>query len=196
MEFLLIGESKLKILLCESEMKEYGLDPPPEDSGGVGFRRAFYKIIDIAKHEVGFDPSGDKILIQFYPMRTGGCEVFVTKLGILSEQSRRLVTRSNRITIIERNKSYYSFDSLEDLQSCAVAVKRHAEGYSPKADVYFLNGTYYLCIEEYAKGGEPIEFPSLLEFSRQLTADFESYLSEHAELLCEACGIEIFSKLD
>ena len=81
MEFLLIGESKIKIVLSSAEAKKQGLDTTSADVSGPLARRVLWRILDMAKTEVGFDPKGDKVLIQLYPLANGGCELFVTKLG-------------------------------------------------------------------------------------------------------------------
>ncbi|MBE6532403.1 MAG: adaptor protein MecA [Ruminococcaceae bacterium] len=192
-EFLLIGESKLKIVVNDEEMKKYGLFSSNTDSGGQGLRRAFWRVLDIAKSEVGFDPAGDKVLIQYYPVKSGGCEIFVTKLGILPESSAKLVSRSNKIEILSRSRSYYAFDSLSELRAFCRAIKVSSPDTFPKSDVYYDNEKYFLSIEEYGKGGETIEFPCILEFAKGLTADFGLYISEHADRLSDGDGIERFS---
>ena len=194
MEFLLIGESKLKIVLGEEEMEKYGLSSSA-DSCGQSVRRAFWRVLDIAKSEVGFDPAGDKVIIQYYPIKSGGCEIFVTKLGILPEASARLVLRSNKIEVLSRNKSYYAFDSILELRAFCKAIKTASPDSFPKSDVYCENEKYFLSIEEYGKGGEPVEFPCILEFGTGVTADLSIYISEHADRLTFGDGVEQFAGL-
>lgn len=195
MEFLLIGESKIKIVLNKEEAERYKLDSVAPDVSGPGARRAFWRILDMAREEVGFDPAGDKVLIQVYPLKSGGCEIFVTKLGILSESSARLVSKSDRIAMLSKKRSLYSFDSLDDIISASRAVKNQSGSTSPGSDVYTDGEKYYLAIEEYGKGGEPLEFPCILEFSSALTADLSVYISEHSTCLTDGDGIERFCEL-
>lgn len=195
MEFLLIGESKIKIVLSREEAEGYGLDSGTPDVSGPVARRAFWRILDRAKAEVGFDPAGDKVLIQVYPIKNGGCEIFVTKLGILSESSARLVSKSDRIAMLSKKRSLYAFDNIEDIIAASVAVRSISREISPKSDVYTDGKKYYLSIEEYGKGGEPIEFPCILEFGTGLTAELSGYICEHADCLTEGDGIERFSSL-
>lgn len=195
MEFLLIGESKIKIVLDKEETEKYKLDSSIPDVSGPAARRSFWRILDMARAEVGFDPAGDKILIQLYPLKSGGCEIFVTKLGILSEASARLVSKSDRIAMLSKKRSIYSFDSLEDIISAARAVKNQSGSTSPRSDVYTDGEKYFLSIEEYGKGGEPVEFPCILEFSSALTADLSVYISEHTTRLTDGDGIARFSSL-
>ena len=119
MEFLLIGESKIKIVLNRKEAERYHLDTSTPDVSGPGARRIFWSILEEAKREVGFDPAGDKVLIQLYPLKGGGCEIFVTKLGILSESSARLrYTPFSQITGSGRLKpSAFSFSISSSISS-------------------------------------------------------------------------------
>lgn len=195
MEFLLIGESKIKIVLNRKEAERYHLDTSTPDVSGPGARRIFWSILEEAKREVGFDPAGDKVLVQLYPLKGGGCEIFVTKLGILSESSARLVSKSDRIAMLSKKISLYSFDGLDDIIAAAIAVKSQVGDLSPISDVFTDGVRYYLSVEEYGKGGEPVEFPCILEFGTQVTAELSSYIFEHADRLTDGDGIERFSSL-
>ena len=195
MEFLLVGESKIKIVLSEDERVSYNLNAAAPDISGPSARRSFWSILDMAKREVGFDPSGDKILIQLYPLKQGGCEIFVTKLGILPEVSARVVAKSNKVALLSKKKSLYVFSELDDLINAAKAIKVTSGDTAPESDVYFDEDKYYLSIEEYGKGGEPMEFLCIMEFGRELTADMFTYILEHANRLTDGDGVEKFSML-
>ena len=195
MEFLLVGESKIKIVLSEEERVGFNLNANAPDVSGPSARRSFWNILDMAKKEVGFDPAGDKVLIQLYPMSHGGCEIFVTKLGVLPETSAKIVSKSNKVAMLSKKKSLYAFSSLDDITNATRAIKAISGDVTVKSDVYFQNDKYYLSIEEYGKGGEPMEFPCVLEFATELTADMFTYILEHCHLLTDGDGIEIFSML-
>jgi len=194
LEFLLVGESKLKIIMTAEEMVRHKLSPD-QDAGTASQRRAFWQVLELAKREVGFDPAGDKVLIQFYPTKPGGCEVFVTKLGILSGTSARIVSKSDRVSMLSRRKSFYIFDTAEDIISAAKAIKRLSDE-PPESDVYVSDkGKFYLALDEYAKGGELAEFPCVLEYGRILAPDFGVYVEEHCEKVAGHNGIDSFSRL-
>ena len=191
MEFLLIGEAKLKIVMTEEETERYKLDSLGAECNTAEGRRAFWQVLDMARSEVGFDPAGDKVLIQFYPIKAGGCEVFVTKLGILPSNSARLVSRSDKISMLSRRKSYYYFEKAEDLQGALSALRRVLGSFRPEADAYKSDsGAYYLAIEEYGKGGESLEFPQILEFGKGVTEDLQLYVVEHFEKIADKDAIE------
>ncbi len=196
MEFLLIGQSKLKIVMKDSEVKKYKLDTECGDLENPLSRRAFWRVLEAAREEVGFDPAGDKVLIQFYPIKDGGCEIFVTKLGLLPESSARLVSRSDKVSLLSKRQSFYVFEGISELAGAARAVKQAAGEGIPRCDVYLApSGRYFLAIEEYGRGGERAEFPCISEFGGLLAADFLAYLKEHCTPLAEGNGIEVFSAL-
>ena len=195
MEFLLIGEAKLKIVISDEELKKYKIDSISAEGCGSSVRRSFWKILDMAKSEVGFDPKGDKVLVQFYPMRGGGCEVFVTKLGILPEASARIVAKSDKIAMLSKQKSVYAFDCYENFLGAIRAIAARCDGDTLESDVYFNDGKFYLSLDEYGKGGEGAEFPALIEFGISVPRDGAHYIFEHAKQLTRGDGIEIFKNL-
>ena len=73
MELLRIGESKLKVTLSSEDMERYSLDGDSMDYDNTETRSAVWQILDEAKHKTGFDAGGEKIFVQVYPARGGGC---------------------------------------------------------------------------------------------------------------------------
>ena len=188
MKFLLVSDSKLKITLTSYEMREYSIDPDTVDHFNSDSRRGFWRILEIARLRVGFDASGDKVLIQFYPINKEECEVFVTKLGILTPGNARLVSKSDRVSTMQQSRSFYAFESLDDLSSAVLEMSGASDA---ESSLYRLcDGRLVLSLLEYKMGTEHAEFPVLWEYSRRLSADFEGYLLEHSELLIEGCAIE------
>ena len=52
-----------------------------------------------------------------------------------------------------------------------------------------------MALDEYAKGGDPNEFPCVLEYGRVLPTDLGIYIEEHCDVIAEHDGIERFSQL-
>ena len=193
MEFLNVGKSKLKIIMSDDELSRYGLSNCETGMDNPDVRRAFWRVLELAGSEVGFDPTDDKVLVQFYPIKKGGGEIFVTKLGLLSDSSARVVSSSDRVSILSHHRSLYRFESLDDLVRASVAVSRLSHT-SPTCDVYLdSGGKYYMLVDEYGKGGESSEYPILLEFGKRLTAELSSYICEHALCLAVGNGVELMS---
>ncbi len=81
MELIVISESKLKIMLTAPDMARYRLESARMDCADARTRAAFRHIFDDARAEIGFDTEGERLFVQLYASREGGCEIFVTKLG-------------------------------------------------------------------------------------------------------------------
>lgn len=82
MELIKISQSRLKIMLTSEDMNEFKLDFPDltnENCQSPEARRALRCILEKAKEITGFDTGADRVFIQLYPSREGGCEMFVSK---------------------------------------------------------------------------------------------------------------------
>ena len=106
-----------------------------------------------------------------------------------------MVARSDRVSLLLRKKNYYSFDSLDELILAAKAVRKNAPEVNIDSDVYLLSDRYFLSVDEYGKGGEGVEFPSILEFATPVTAELSAFIIEHSTRLTKGDGIEKFSSL-
>ena len=69
MELILISENKLKITLTECDMKQYDLDCDDIDYDNTETRKAFWSILDEAKHRTGFDAASQRVFIQRHLLR-------------------------------------------------------------------------------------------------------------------------------
>lgn len=85
MELIKISASKLKIMLSVPDMQKYDLEADSIDCADERTREAFRHIFDDAGAQVDFRTEGERLFIQLYTSRGGGCEIFVTKLGPKSD---------------------------------------------------------------------------------------------------------------
>ncbi len=114
MDYLRIGDSKLKITLTEEELLFYGMDLSALDYASTETRRAFWAILDDAKHATGFDAAATKVCVQIYTSKTGGCEMFVTEADAsVNEKSMALTVCGILPKLYE--KTICKFDSLAAL---------------------------------------------------------------------------------
>lgn len=81
MELIVIDENKLKIMLSAPDMRHYELRAERMDCADEETRRAFRHIFHDARDRIGFETEGERLFVQLYTSRGGGCEIFVTKLG-------------------------------------------------------------------------------------------------------------------
>jgi negative regulator of genetic competence, sporulation and motility len=141
MELLRINESKLKIMLSLADMEKYRLDGESMDYDNTETRSALWQILDLAKQKTGFDGCGDKLFIQVYPSRGGGCEMYVTKVG---EGGGKPCLAP--ISLVRGTQSIYRFESVETLLSVCKKLKEC--GYTDESAAYAKEGAYYLVIRE------------------------------------------------
>ena len=163
MEFILINENKMKVMLSATDLEEFEIEAEELDYANTDTKRMFWDILSRAKHSTGFDTDGQRVLVQLYPSRHGGCEMFVTKIGILgsadtsneySANAQPLL--SEKITVRPRNErnrgskkqlSAYRFESLELMLS--VCRQLVSLGYDGDSSAYVGdNGKFYLFISE------------------------------------------------
>lgn len=196
MEVLKISDSKLKIMLTRQDMQRYRLNSDNIDYNDSRTKHSFWQILDAVKESHGFDTSGDKVLIQYYPSKDGGCELFVTKLGILPAASERTIAKSNRITMLEERRTVYRFEDFETMLIGARLIK-NSSGIKYSDAFLGESGEYYLEIFErgaaYAAG--LCEFSRLLEFSVAVPPSKYPYITEHCEKLTDGTAVELLSEL-
>ena len=86
MEIILISECKLKIALREEDLAAFEIRADELDYSNTETKRMFWDLLTRAKQKTGFDTDGQRVLVQLYPSKDGGCEMFVTKIGLLDEE--------------------------------------------------------------------------------------------------------------
>ena len=196
MELLLISENKLKITLSECDMKQYELDCNTVDYDNTETRRAFWSILDEAKHRTGFDAASQRVFIQLYPSKEGGCEMYVTKLSPRS--SSELTERPSHALIpLSRRYLCYSFDSMEDMLS--VCRKLSAIGFSGSSGAAKRDdGRYILVIDEPEENAYIglCEHSFIDEFGRRENVKHVKLMChEHASCICKENAVEILGSL-
>lgn len=189
MEFLKIGKNKLKITLTTDELKRYKLDKIGADDDLAPHRRALFRVIDLAGQKVGFSPGAEKLLLQFYPTCRGG-EIFVTKLSILTEAQKNIISRSDNLTTATRTRRAYFFNTLADAIALSKSISSKCDPPSDSALYITEFGTAVLEVVEYPGDESTTEFPELSEFSDRLTSEFFAYLREHSIPLYEKNAIK------
>ncbi len=179
MDFLIINENKLKIMLSCDEVGKYGIENEKADYQNPETRKAFWKILDRANEECGFKVRGDKLLIQYYPSK-GGAEIFVTRLGKISLGAERNIAVSDSITMLSSKNMIYRFESLEVLLRLCREMEKSLPG--ANADLYHAeDGCYYLFFEERSDTATLSPFSLISEFGEEIPQNMESYIKEHAE---------------
>ena len=206
MEWIRISESKLKIMLSAEDAKRYALDCNTADFADDATRTVFREILTEVRSETGFDATEDKVYIQMYPSKSGGCELFVTKMGLLlsngQTDDRSPVKRAStaRPLLAPRREARqrqcaFVFGELEHLLALC---RRMSALYTGESQIWKSErGSWWLIL---CDGGDPFslreDFRFAREYGTQANADeVRAYLSEHGTCLCAKNGIAVFARL-
>lgn len=198
MEYILINDSKLKIILEERELEEWDISIDELDYSNPAAKRVFEGLLGYAKQELGFDTSGYKVLIQLYPSKDGGCELFVTRLGESSErQSKSSRSRKEKKQAEQRA---YSFDKLSHL--LAVCKRLCLSGFTGESSAWFdKEGKWFLLMSlegdsDSSKLLPPDRFSFITEYGEYENPKALSlYLGEYAKAVCENDAALILGKI-
>jgi len=194
MELIRISDSKLKVMLSADDMREYEFD----DINTIHTKEAFRNLMREAKNRCGFNALEGRVFVQLYRSRSGGCELFVTKLPKAEhenipapcESEERMHTEYRRY--YEKQESVnrqviYGFDEMRNLLSvCEVLL---ASRYSGTSTAYAEKGrhAFYLALDEET-------FAAGEHFGTLCPSSFCYYINEHCDLFCEN-AVPILGKL-
>ena len=215
MDLIRIDDNKLKIMLTPVDMQSYALDDTMDYTKDET-RQAFRSIMSEARSRTGFDAEGNRVYVQLYPSRSGGCEMFVTKLGIrcsadrAAEPSPHVSQRNSHLTAqphaleagaAEGGRSLaFAFTALEDL--LCVCRRLHARAFGGSSAAYRSeDGRYYLLLGEIGSHRQPLLFDRaslsfLNEFGTPQNADaVRLYIREHGRPICERDAVACLAML-
>ena len=162
--FLNIGNAKLKVIITPEECERYGIDTSKTDFTRGEIREVMRDVLLRSEEECGFSVTSEKILVQLYPMPSGECELFVTKLTGLTSKERSVLRASDGLSTMETRRSVYRFESRELLILAARAVSR----FITECDIYMDEGQrYYVTFEEEVLDGLS-ECEELSEFGERM----------------------------
>lgn len=205
MEIIMISENKLKLMLTRQELEEFDLEAEELDYSKTETKRMFWDILNRLKHNVGFQTDGCRVLVQLFPSKDGGCEMFITKIADLRYHAPSETEADPEIlslTPVHYKPSHrtgqkgkpgaFGFDQLNWL--ITVCRRLMGIGYTGKSSAYisddrrfylFLDGldpTGYLPLDEYS---------FIAEYgSTENVEALQSFLCEHGRLLCERDAVE------
>lgn len=170
MEIIRIGNDKLKLILTDGDLKKYSLNTERLDYDNTETRRILWQILDEAKKETGFDAAAERTLVQAYPGRRGGCEIYVTRLV-------RPAKRHGR-------EEVYRFEDADSLFRAAEVALARGDEY--ESALHKGEEAYYLTLMLPASvKDEPFSALSYLEeyAERIKGGGTGAYIREHTECL-------------
>ena len=197
MELILITGRKLKIMLTAEDMKTYRLDCGNMDYDNTETRRAFWSILDEAKHRTGFDAASERVMIRVFPCRSGGCEMFVTKLA---ERKGSNILSISDCEDTDGDELYgiYVFTETDDLLKVCDILAR--SGFDGRSEAYRTNDgatrrkRYYLLL--FGPGANSKKYIFINEYGKELRGNSaEAYIKEHCLCMCRGNAVEILGEL-
>ena len=195
MDMIRISDDKLKVILDKRDMQEYALSSESLDYDNAETRRALWEILDEAKAKLGFNAAENRILVQAYPDRKGGCEIYVTKM----ERSEGEKGERKGARTLRGRESAFCFWDFEALCAVCETLSRQKREY--ESALYLLGDALYLFIkEEIAESILPASRLSSLSFieeyaKRAKTPLEAAYIKEHGEGILEESAIEKLAPL-
>ena len=202
MEWIRISTNKLKIMLSAEDARRYALNCENADYTDLMTRKAFQEILTDVRHETGFDATEDKVYIQMYPSKEGGCELFVTKLGLLlTENNHKEPTptekqppaKSEKSPRTVRKKSNaFSFSHLDDLLALC---RRLSPLYTGESEIWLDEcGVWWLILTEEGDSAVMLnDFNFIREYGQTVSAEqARAVLPEHGRAICLSRAVQAF----
>jgi len=211
MELIVINENKLKIILNEREMNEYGLNENEFHLSLTDTRRVLAKILHSSPIKTGFEGTepNEKLLLQLYPEKNGGCELYITRLlldenfikgeqtPMAAEEKYPLLQSPKPTPTRKKGNLCYSFAKIDDL-ICACRALKDIDSKGESSLYYGNNERYYLFITSREHSADEKSSPEcvLSEFGELESADKALiFLNERGKRLCSKSAILRMSKL-
>ena len=212
MEIIAISESKLKIIMTQKDMQRYGLDENEFYLSVTNTKAILEKILHNCPVKTGFENTdkNDKILIQLYPEKSGGCELFVTKITLDSAEELKeedlmtpfdnnkylLSPATQKSSEIKKSVLVYNFESIDDVIMASRALK--ARNLCTDSSLYKGNNLlYYLMIktsvEENLKSSPSYILSEFGELERSETSILT--LSEYGKCILDKNAIAELSEI-
>ena len=204
MEWIRISTNKLKIMLTAEDARRYALNCNEADYADLLTREAFRDILVAVREKSGFDTSDDKIYIQMYPSKEGGCELFITRLGRLAAGAEKKEHGSERgedekppckRTAIKKRSAAFLFERLEDLT--ALCRRLAIKSYIGESEVWRdEKGLWWIILSE---NGNPLsvrdDYRFAREYGQMLPAEYaRALLPEHGKCICPDNAVDTFAR--
>ena len=190
MEFLVVSKTKLKAILDKADMKSYKLDTLGEHSD-LSHRHTFRDILKEAEIKTGFSTGKDKVLIQLYPSKEGGGELFITRLIARDKGELTALSGAQNVTLLSYVKRLYKFDSLSDMIRASKAMPDK----NIDSEAYYIDGSFYLSSEERCRDGYISDTARLSEFGDRLPEKLIPYVEEQGRAVLPKNAVRLLSGL-
>ena len=202
MEYILISESKLKVICQESDLSAYGICADSLEYGDSDTRKFLEDVLDYAKQSLDFETKQHRILVQLYPSADGGCEIFIHRLGLLETplQTEESATKKVAKEVPKKKEKIFFFSTLNSmLEVCKRLSIKEFDGKS--SAFYLAEKGYFLSLELCCELEEYRifmldEYSFIAEYGEPESASVKiPYLKEYAKCICPSHAVETLGKI-
>lgn len=183
MDYTLIHENKLKVILTAGEMQDLGLENDHMDYNDPVTRLALVSVLELSRTKARFNPRGARLFVEAYPCENGGCVLYFTCLHISGDGKPRVVP------------VVFEFEGPDELCSGAQHVHdRYA--HRIHRSVLYRFGSCYRLIVYPLDYSDRLSVYFLSEYGRKI-GDGEllaAYTAEHGEEIIAEDAIGILSE--
>ena len=176
MEWIRISKNKLKIMLTAEDAHRYALSPETADLADTLTRRAFREILSDIQKETEFEENENKLYIQMYPSREGGCELFVTRMGLAAEGGAVTLAKKEKAEANQNVCLAFRFQKLNSLLAVCrrlLSLRYIGESEAIRDD----EGKFWLLLSKIVQ-------PHNAEAALAFIAEYGSRVSEPCITLC------------
>ena len=203
MELIIISDKKMKIMLTEKELSRYNLDSENFSMENDSQRHAFRRLLNDACKQSGFEGKYSQLMVQMYPIKKGGCEIFVTRIEQGDEEENKaslLSSVSIKSDCYEERDGLacYSFGCFSHLNT--VCRQLLIAGFSGNSNAYVSSdGTYYLVLSDFSSKGtdeRPYSNISFIsEFAKGSGVCVLTYAEDYCKKLCDKNAVSIIGSI-
>lgn len=189
----MINSEKLKIMLTREDMTKYDIQLYSKAHTVSAIKETFSSLLTEIKERTGFDTLSQSSVLQVYPSRDGGCEIYITRNDEDVTRCPNVSKAAAREDIRRLERKIFVFDDILALTDACVLLK--SRGYSGFGALYTYNGEYYLLLEARARAYRiKSELMPLFDFGRCVDGPLgEAYIREHGECIIAECAVEALS---
>ena len=207
MELIRINAKKLKLMMTPADMSHFELDSNAIESNPAKIHHAFRRLLNELREKAGFEADHDRLTVQYFPSREGGCEMFISNLGEEKENDATDAKAGRhsllphrapvRISDCYHRELAYRFPTLDGLLSvCERLVKigyiGESEAYRDTLRCYHL----FLMLLAASPFSIPDELAFIVEYgSIENASGTRLYLREHGAPICKEHAVEELSRL-
>mgnify|MGYP000860842302 CR=1 FL=1 len=183
MNFKMISEHKLKVILTKEELLRFDLCYDRLDYRAEDTKKLLSDILLRARSLSGFDPTDSKLFIEVYPDNLGGCVFYFTALpdSPPEDDTEKAVPRP----------VVFVFENLDILIDACTRLFRLYCHRVYKSSVYRLGGSYRLVV--YLLDSTDSVTPAFLQEYGRLLSDSPlqaAYIEEHGQAIIEGTAID------